>query len=372
LDKGLLMKERHKNKKVTVAVGMSGGVDSSVAAALLQDYGYKVLGLTMAIFDPSVGLKQSRRHACYGPEEKEDVDAAASVCKKLGIAFHVIDLRKEYRIHVIDYFRSDYLAGNTPNPCVVCNHRVKFGFLQEKAREAGITFDLFATGHYARIEKSGTCFLLKRAADLSKDQTYFLYALSPAQLSHTLFPLGDYTKQQVRAIARSLGLTSADRPESQDFIAGGDYSPLFNKEEVREGDIVDEKGRVLGRHKGIIYYTVGQRRGLGIASSQPLYVKNIDAEHNRIVVGQRAHLFSEGLIARDLNLIALNRIDQPYRVTAKIRQKHKEADATIFPHDEGKVRLLFDEPQMAVTPGQSAVFYSGDTVLGGGVIETAL
>jgi tRNA-specific 2-thiouridylase len=366
------MRKHHVDKKTSVAVGMSGGVDSSVAAALLKENGYDVIGLSMEIFDGSVTVKESNRHACYGPDEKEDIKTAASICKKLGMEFHVIDLRKEYRRYVIDYFRKNYLEGNTPNPCIVCNHRLKFGFLLEKAREAGVEFQFFATGHYARIEDSGGRFLLKRATDLSKDQSYFLYALTPDQLSHTLFPLGGYTKREVRAMARSLGLESADRRESQDFISGGDYSPLFREEEVKEGEIVDENGTILGKHRGIIYYTVGQRRGLGIASEQPLYVTGIDAQDNRIVVGRKSDLASEGLIARDVNLIALDRIDRPYKVQAKIRLKHREADATIFSHNKGKLRLLFDEPQMAVTPGQSAVFYSGDTVLGGGIIERVL
>jgi tRNA-specific 2-thiouridylase len=366
------MRKHHVDKKASVAVGMSGGVDSSVAAALLKESGYEVIGLSMEIFDGSVTVKDSNRHACYGPDEKEDIETAASICEKLGMEFHIIDLRKEYRRYVIDYFRKNYLEGNTPNPCVVCNHRLKFGFLLEKAREAGVEFQFFGTGHYARIEDSGGRFLLKRATDLSKDQSYFLYALTSEQLSHTLFPLGEYTKPEVRAMARSLGLESADRRESQDFISGGDYSPLFREEEVKEGEIVDEHGTILGKHRGIIYYTVGQRRGLGIASEQPLYVTTIDAQDNRIVVGRKSDLASEGLIARDVNLIAVDRIDRPYKVKAKIRLKHKEADATIFPHDRGKLRLLFDEPQMAVTPGQSAVFYSGDTVLGGGIIERVL
>lgn len=366
------MRKFQGNTNATVAVGMSGGVDSSVAAALLKESGYHVIGLSMEIFDGSVAVKDSNKHACYGPDEKEDIESAASICKKLGMEFHIIDLRKEYRRHVIDYFRRNYLEGNTPNPCVVCNHRVKFGFLLDKAREAGVEFDFFATGHYARTEESGGRFLLKRAADLSKDQSYFLYALTPEQLSRTLFPLGEYTKQQVRVMARSLGLESADRRESQDFISGGDYSPLFREEEIREGDIVDEKGTVLGKHRGIIYYTVGQRRGLGIASGRPLYVTRIDAQNERIVVGRKADLASEGLIARDVNLIALDRVDRPYKVKAKIRQKHREAGATIFPYENNRVKLVFEEPQMAVTPGQSAVFYSGDTVLGGGIIERVL
>ncbi len=360
------------NDRVKVAVGLSGGVDSSVAAALLKNKGYDVIGITMEMFDGSVAVKESHKHACYGPSEKEDVEKAASVCQKIGIPFHVIDLKKEYKHHVLDYFRDEYLEGRTPNPCVVCNKKLKFGFLLEKAKEAGITFEAFATGHYAEIAKSGGRYLLKKAVDLSKDQTYFLYTLTPEDLSRTLFPLGGFTKQQVRETARSLELQTAGEPESQDFIAGGDYASLFTEGEAKEGDIVNEKGHTLGKHKGIIHYTIGQRRGLGIAAPQPLYVVKIEAENNRIVVSDREKAFSEGLIATDLNLIAVEKLDKPYKVKAKIRLKHRETDATVFPHEKDKVKVLFEEPQMSVTPGQSVVLYEDDIVFGGGIIEQAL
>ncbi len=360
---------RYRN--INVAIGLSGGVDSSVAAALLKENGYAVIGITMAIFDGSIRERASKKHACYGPDEKEDIETAASICKRLGIPFHVIDLKKEYKSHVIDYFRNEYLAGRTPNPCILCNKLLKFGFLLEKAKNAGIDFDFFATGHYARIEELGGRFMLKKAKDLSKDQTYFLYTLTPEQLSRTLFPLGGHAKKQVREIARSLGLESADRPESQDFIDGGDYSLLFSKDEVKEGDIVDEEGNILGRHRGIIHYTLGQRRGLGIASVRPLYVVKLDAKENRVVVSERDKLFSDGLIAKDLNLIDVEKIDREYKVTAKIRLKHREANGTVFPHENNKAKIVFNEPQISVSPGQSVVLYSGDIVVGGGIIERA-
>ena len=361
-----------ENNKIKVAVGLSGGVDSSVAAALLQKQNYAVCGITMEIYDDALGVDESAKHACYGPGEKEDVESAAAICRKLKIPFHTIDLRQEYQNHVIHYFRNEYLEGKTPNPCVVCNQKLKFGFLLEKARQAGLEFDYFATGHYARIENAGDRFLLKRAADHSKDQTYFLYGLAQHQLARTLLPLGDHAKQQVRKIAHALGLQTADREESQDFIDGGDYSVLFDKNEIKAGDIVDESGQVLGKHRGIIHYTIGQRRGLGIASHHPLYVRQIDAAHNRIIVSYQENL-SMGLVATDLNFISGDRIEQPLNdVQVKIRLRHKAAEATVYPTDGNNTKILFKVPQMSVTPGQSAVIYSGDTVLGGGIISAAL
>jgi len=361
-----------KREKIKVAVGLSGGVDSSVAAALLKEKGVDVIGVSMRIYDGSVPMQRSKKHTCYGPDEKEDIDSAASICEKLDIPFHVINLESEFKTHVIDYFRNEYLGGRTPNPCVVCNHKIKFGLLLEKARRSGIIFDLFATGHYARISEFGGRFLLKKPVDLQKDQTYFLYALTPDQLSRTLFPLGEYRKKEVRDIARSLGLKTSNRPESQDFIAGNDYSPFFRTGEIKEGNIVDEKGNILGIHQGIIHYTIGQRKGLGISSPKPLYISRIDENQNRIVVSNKEALFARGLISRDLNFIAIDKLDRPYKVKVKIRQQHKEADAELIPYKYNKAKIVFDEPQMSITPGQSAVFYLDDTVLGGGIIEKAL
>jgi tRNA-specific 2-thiouridylase len=355
-----------------IAVGLSGGVDSSVAAALLKEKGHEVTGITMQIFDGTVDVQESRKHACYGPGEQEDMDTAAAICKRLDIPFHVIDLKNEYRHHVIEYFRKEYLSGRTPNPCIVCNRHLKFGFLLQKAREIGIDFEYFATGHYAQIEKRGSRSLLKKAVDASKDQTYFLYTLASEQLSRICFPLGSYLKHQTREMARTLGLETADRIESQDFIAGGDYSALFDEEEMKPGDIVDEKGEVIGKHRGIVHYTLGQRQGMGIASDRPLYVLKIDAENNRIVAGGKDKLFSKGLIASDLNLIAIETLDRPYPVQTKIRLNHKGVAATVHPHGGDRARIIFDEPEMAVTPGQSVVMYSDDVVFGGGVIEETI
>jgi len=358
-----------KAHRHSVAVGLSGGVDSSVAAALLKEHGYDVTGITMRIFDGSIPLQESGRHGCYGPGEQEDIDAAASVCRKLDIPFHIIDLRKEYRHHVIDYFRREYLSGRTPNPCIVCNRHLKFGFLLQRAREAGVHFEIFATGHYARIGNRGGRCILRKAVDTSKDQTYFLYTLTADQLSHIRFPLGAHLKRQTREMARDFGLETADRVESQDFVAGGNYAALFDAGELEEGDIVDEENKVIGRHRGIIHYTLGQRQGLGIAAGRPLYVLGIDAGNNRIIAGGKERLYSKGLIAGELNLIPDEALDGPRRVKAKIRLNHREVDATVFPNESDGVKVIFDEPQMAVSPGQSVVMYVDDVVLGGGIIE---
>ncbi len=362
----------NNRKKETVAVGLSGGVDSSVTAALLKEKGYEVIGLSMIIYDDRIKINNKGRHACYGPDEIEDINSAESVCKKLDIPFHVIDLKDEFNRFVIKYFRSEYLGGRTPNPCIVCNRKLKFGFMLEKARNAGIKFDKFATGHYARIIKDRGRYLLGKPLDRNKDQTYFLYSLSGRQLSEILFPLGEYNKEDVRKIARSTGLETSERPESQDFISGGDFSPLFKPEEIKEGDIVNNKGEVVGKHKGIIHYTVGQRKGLGISSPEPLYVSEIDVLNNRIVVDNRSSMFSKGLTASKINLISIDEIEEPLKVRVKIRLQHEAAPAVLSPEGKGKAKVIFNKPQLAVTAGQSAVFYDGDIVLGGGVIERAL
>jgi tRNA-uridine 2-sulfurtransferase len=355
-----------------VAVGLSGGVDSSVAAALIKEKGYDVIGLCMKTCDRSLNINASKKPSCYGTDHSRDMESAASVCRELGIPFHVIDLKNEFNERVIGYFRQEYLKGRTPNPCVLCNRNIKFGLFLEKARGQGIEFDHFATGHYARIQEEDGRFLLKRPVDLSKDQTYFLYALTRAQLQRIFFPLGGYTKKEVREKARALGLRTSDRPESQDFISGNAYSQLFDPTESTEGDIVDAMGNLLGRHRGIIHYTIGQRKGLGIAAPRPLYVTGIDAAENRIVVGEMDALFSQGLVAGGLNLIAMDRLDRPVRAMVKIRLQHQGADATVSPLENNRAKVIFDDPQISITPGQSAVFYRDGAVLGGGIIEAAI
>jgi len=354
--------------KDKVIVGMSGGVDSSVAAALLKEEGFEVIGVTMKIWGGETLGIEGAHHACYGPGEIEDIEDAKKVAEILRIPFYTVDLKQEYKTDVLDYFFNEYLSGRTPNPCVVCNRKVKFNALVKRARADGIEFDYFATGHYAQVEynKTRDRHLLKKAIDSNKDQSYFLYSLSQEQLSHTIFPLGDYTKEEVRKIARDLGLGINDKPESQNFIAGG-YSSFF-KSSAQPGSILNKQGEILGKHRGIPFYTIGQRRGLGISSGERLYVTAIDPERNTIMVGTKKDVFGDELIATKLNWIAMEKL-KPIKVKAKIRYLHKETEAEVVPLGEEKIRVKFREPQMAITPGQAVVFYDGDIVVGGGVIE---
>lgn len=351
-----------------VLVAMSGGVDSSVAAALLKQQGYTVIGVTMRIWEGVAFPAQTGFRGCYGPDEERDMEDACGVADVLDIPFHFLDLRSEYRSQVLDYSRGEYLSGRTPNPCVRCNRWVKFEAIGRKARDCGIGFDLFATGHYARVEydeKHGR-YLLRKARDLSKDQSYFLFSLSQEQLGCCLFPLGNRTKQEVKQIASDLGLGINGKPESQDFISGG-YSFLV-KDSAQPGPILDSEGRVIGQHRGIPFYTVGQRRGLGLASKEPLYVTIIDAERNAVIVGRKDELYSDELTVSELNWM-VQRPSEPIRAKARIRYRHREAEAMVVPLDGDRVSVRFKEPQMAVTPGQAVVFYEDDLVLGGGTIE---
>ncbi len=363
-------------QKLTIAIGLSGGVDSSVTAYLLKKKGYNVLGLTMQIWDGSLPLLDEGLSGCYGPGEPRDIAAAKALADRLGIPHHIISLAREYNSEVLDYFRAEYRAGRTPNPCVRCNRSMKFGLLLNRARTLGIDFDTFATGHYARVSQDPSTgrWQLRRAVDSAKDQTYFLSHLSQTQLSQVLFPLGEMTKPEVKAIAREIGWADvADKPESQNFIESKDYGVLFGEQEQKPGPIVTLEGKHVGQHRGIIHYTIGQRKGLGIGGTlEPLYVIRIDACSNTVVVGAYTDLFTNRLIAKDLNWIGLATAPtQPLRVQAKIRQQHKEAPATIqaIPGSD-TLETIFDDPQMSITPGQIVVFYLDDLVLGSGTIAS--
>jgi len=353
-----------------IAVGLSGGVDSSVAALLLLRQGHEVAGVAMKLW-PGPEARAAVKSACFGPDEAGDIRAAADVCAKLGIPLHVIDCSGHFERLVLEDLRDGYAAGTTPNPCVRCNPLVKFGALPEGARAAGLVFDRFATGHYARVvrdERSGR-WVLKRAVDAAKDQSYFLYRLGQTQLATVLFPLGELTKARVRAIAREAGLAVHDRRESQDFYAG-------NLDDIvgpgpGDGDIVDQEGRVLGRHRGACRYTVGQRKGLGIAWPVPLYVLSIDAPRNRLVVGPESETLRRSAVVRDCVWGPFEALSAPAAVLVKVRSAGRLARATISPLAGGLCRVDLAEPVAAVAPGQSAVFYDADTVIGGGVIGSA-
>lgn len=341
-----------------VGIAMSGGVDSSVAALLVRREGYETLGVTMRAFE--------------GAPVRDEEDAAA-VAAKLGFGHITVDLCDEFSRTVMEYFAQSYIAGETPNPCVYCNKVIKFGALFDSVREHGC--DMIATGHYARINKTDPSgrVLLERAFFKEKDQSYVLWQLSQAQLAGAMFPLGDYTKQQVRELAAESGFVSSDRPDSQDicFVPDGCYREFieeFTGKRFMPGEFVGTDGKVWGTHKGLIGYTIGQRKGLGISAPAPLFVIRKSVEENRVYLGSGDELFSKRADARNINLIAVERIESSLRVTAKTRYSQKEVGATVYQTGEDTLTVEFDEPQRAVTPGQSLVLYSGDTVVGGGII----
>ncbi len=346
-------------------IAMSGGVDSSVAACLMQEQGYECIGCTMKLFDNADAGISAERPCC----SLEDAEDARGVANRLGIPFYVFNYRDEFRAQVMQRFADAYRHGLTPNPCVDCNRYLKFGRLYERAR--ALDCDVLVTGHYARIERAGDRFVLKKALSPDKDQSYVLYCLTQEQLAHTAFPLGGISKDETRAIAASRGFLNANKSDSQDicFAPDGDYARVV--EELTgpcpPGDYVDPDGRVVGRHKGIIRYTLGQHRGLGIALGKPTYVLAIRPETNQIVVGDNDALFSREVFVRDFNWIAGEPPAERFRCLGKLRYRHREQPAEVTVTPDG-VRLVFDEPQRAVTPGQSAVLYDGDVVLGGGVI----
>ncbi len=345
-------------------MALSGGMDSSVAALLLKEAGHEVIGLHMHLWDSSRSEYQARQ--------------TEALCSTLNIPFYVVDSKKEFDLNVVDYFCREYKRGRTPNPCIACNQQIKFGLLLSKALSLGANF--LATGHYARIEHSEDGYHLLKAADLSKDQSYFLYTLTQEKLKHLLFPLGSYTKTEVKQIAKRAGLSIAFKP-SQDicFISEKNYRAFLSQRlSSIPGEIVDAQGVILGRHQGIVFYTIGQRHGLGLASGKPLYVIRIEPEHNRIVLSEAKDLYSQKVTAQRLNWVAGKPLLGPITAAAKIRYKSREAVAVLFPprhcdpeRSEGEAisDIWFPQPQKAITPGQAIVFYQGDEVLGGGIIS---
>lgn len=346
-----------------IAVGLSGGVDSSVAALLLKEQGHDVVGITMKLW--SGAYRGGARDACYGPGEAEDIDRARDLARSLGIGYHVFDCSAAYERAIVGYFRETSLDGRTPNPCVMCNAAMKFGLLPQVSRESGIAFDRFATGHYAQIVQVGDRLAVRRAHDLKKDQSYFLYRLSQEQLASVLFPLGGLTKVEVRKIAAEHGLITADKADSQDFYSG-EKSELIGAES-REGEFVDLSGRVLGKHGGYWNFTVGQRKGLGAFGPDPLYVIRLDACHNRVVLGRRAEAFVKEFEVADLHWMAQAPTEAPIGVGVKIRSTGDPLGPVVF---ENGVCRAEGEGLFGVAPGQSAVFYDETGIIQcGGVIK---
>ena len=359
-----------------VLVGMSGGVDSSVAAALLCEAGYDVIGVTLNVWPERDAMQAlvEREDACCSLGAVED---ARRVAAQLGIPYYVLNFKDVFRHHVMANFAAEYARGRTPNPCVRCNQFVKFDALL--ARAVAVEADYVATGHYARVDEDPATgrWRLLRAVDRQKDQSYVLYVMSQERLSRTLFPLGELTKAEVRAHATRLGLATAAKPESQEicFVPSGDYRDYLAQaapETRRSGPIVDLDGRVLGQHDGIAYYTIGQRKGLGLATGQPLYVVDVLAAENRLVVGPREALLAPGCLVEEVNYVALPSVGDPVTAQARIRSHAAEATVMLRPAADGRLTAHFAEPQQAVTPGQTIVFYDRDVVLAGGTIASRL
>ena len=350
-----------------ILAAMSGGVDSSVAALLLKNEGHELIGATMKLYDNNTAGLQTKTCCSL-----DDTDDARRVAMRLGFPYYVFNYEDDFRCEVIDRFVRAYEEGRTPNPCIDCNRFIKFGKLYERARILGC--EAVATGHYARVFFEDGRFLLKKGLDRSKDQSYVLACLTQEQLAHTRFPLGELTKDEVRRLAEENGFYNAHKPDSQDicFVPDGDYASFISRTTGRDcppGDFVLEDGTVVGRHKGITHYTIGQRRGLGIAWSHPLFVKKIEPETNRVILSDNDGLFTREFYADGMNWIRFDVPPAVFRCAARIRYRHTEQPATVFVQEDGSVRVLFDEPQRAVTPGQTLVLYDDDTVLGSGTIE---
>jgi len=353
-----------------ILVGMSGGVDSSVTACLLKEAGHEVIGATMSIWDKARHYNiTAHKDACFSPHEEQDIKEAEAICKKLDIPYYVIDCTKQYQKMVLDNFKAEYLAGHTPNPCVMCNATIKFEALPRSAVEQGIEFDKFATGHYARLsynEELGR-YQLRRAVDGKKDQSYFIYRLQQEQLAKIMLPLGEYSKEDVRNLARKYGLKVSDKPDSQDFYTG-DINDIL-QQEPKVGNFVDKNGKILGKHQGIWNFTIGQRRGLGISADRPLYVIGLNKDKNEVVLGYAEDGMKESLLAGDLTWLSVPALKEKTMLKVKVRSSQNPISAEFEPQGEQGI-VRFFEKQKAIAVGQSVVFYDdNDYVLGGGIIK---
>ena len=359
------------SSKKKVLIGMSGGVDSSVAAYPLKEQGYEVHGATMQIWQEDKEFEE-REGGCCSLSAVED---ARRVCDKLGIPFYVLNFRDYFKEKVIEPFIQEYMDGRTPNPCIECNKHLKFDELLRRAR--GIGADYVATGHYAKIEERDGRYLLIRSDDDSKDQTYALYNFTQDQLAHTLMPCGAYEKTKIREIAKEIGLAVHNKKDSEEicFISDNNHGKYISEarpSRVKPGNFVDKEGNVLGKHKGIVYYTIGQRKGLGLSLGRPVFVTGINAKTNEVIIGSEDEIFKNDLIATDVNFISLDKLEGELNVQAKIRYSARPAEAIIYPLPNGKVKVSFKDKQRAITKGQSVVFYDKEVVVGGGIIESII
>ena len=355
-------------------VGLSGGVDSSVVACLLKEQGYEVIGATMSIWDKNSNLNiLNQKEGCFSPHEEEDIAQARRLCQKLDIEYHVIDCSKVYQKIVLDNFKEEYLKGRTPNPCVICNSKIKFEALPLGAKEKGIEFDKFATGHYARLSYNDTHnrYQLQQGIDLKKDQSYFIYRLTQEQLSKILMPLGNTTKEDVRKIAQKYNLDVSNKKDSQDFYTGN-INDIINAS-PKKGNIIDKNGKILGTHNGIWNFTIGQRRGLGVSADRPLYVIDLHQEKNEVVLGYVEDGMTTEIFVEDINWSSVNKIPTNSKIMIKVRSSQMPTEAIYTKENDLFAKITFLTPQNAIASGQSAVFYDeAGFVLGGGFIKRKL